>query len=89
LLDYLPVRISARVDFMCHTKPTQAAASVTLNKEALNKFDTEKLLCLFSFGNVMKLMKAVVEKDAKFNGPAHLHPLNKTMLQKDFPSAIF
>ena len=32
----------------------------------------------------MELMEAVVEKDANFNGPAHLHPLNKTMLQKTF-----
>ena len=82
LITYLSV--SPLVLTACsHTKPTQSAP-VTLNKEALNKFDTKTLLDLFSFGNVMELMEAVVEKDANYNGPAHLHPLNKTMLQKTF-----
>lgn len=68
----------------CSHAPAPKTQTIALDKKALTQLDAETLLNLFSFENVMELMEAVVEKDKNYNGPAHLHPLNKTMLQKTF-----
>lgn len=66
-----------------HTKPSQKS-TVTMNAEALKSLNADTLLNLFNFDNVMELMEAVTAKDENYDGPAHLHPLSKTMLQKTF-----
>lgn len=66
-----------------HAKPNKNS-TVTMNAEALKSLDTDTLLNLFNFNNVMELMEAAADKDKNYDGPAHLHPLSKTMLQKTF-----
>lgn len=76
--------ISALVFTACSHTPSPKTKTVTLNKETLAELDAVTILNLFSFENMMELMEAVVEKDTNYDGPAYLHPLSKTMLQKTF-----